>query len=167
MIMSEGMKSNLWSILRLVLNALAGYCAGRPEPWALQLSGGIFAVTASWTVIDNKAKPPSSGDAPKPPNIVQNLSMFCVLGLILTGCAINRPFIQEKITAKDGTVTVRTVKLTTIATWPATQEISKQRGSLGKTLSAGTFNADQETVGGTNGVEALRVINDILGKIHP
>ena len=165
--MNDQMKANLWSLLRLVLNGTAGYLAGRPEPWAHQLAGGIVALTASWTVLDNKANPPAAHDGPKPPNIAQNLSMFCVLGLLLTGCAINRPFIQEKITAKDGTVTVRTVKLTTIATWPATQEISKQRGSLGKTLSAGTLSAEQETVGGTNGVEALRVINDILGKVHP
>lgn len=90
-----------------------------------------------------------------------------LLAAISTGCALNRPYIQEKTVNKDGSSVTRTVKLTTIATWPATQEISKQRGSLGKTLSAGTANADQESTGGTNGVEALRVIDQILGKVRP
>lgn len=92
-----------------------------------------------------------------------------LLAALCTGCAINRPFIQETTTTDKGftTTTTKTVRLTTWALWPATQEIGKQRGSLGKTLTAGVGSAEQESTGGTNGVEALRVINDILGKVRP
>lgn len=84
--MNDQMKANLWSLLRLLLNGLAGYLAGRPESWAHQLAGGIVALTASWTVIDNKTNPPKPSDAPKPPNIAQNLSLFLAIGLVFVGC---------------------------------------------------------------------------------
>lgn len=166
--MNDQIKANLWSILRLTLNAVAGYLVARPETWSHQLATGILAVTAGWTVIDNKTNPPAKPEAHKPPSITSTLGLLLFGFMLCTGCAINRPFVQETTVLDKGVVTTtKTVRLTTWALWPATQEISKQRGSLGKTLSAGTASADQETTGGTNGVEALRVINDILGKVHP
>ena len=98
----------------------------------------------------------------------QSTILVIACALVTSGCAINRPFIQEKTVTENGVTTAtKTVRLTTWALWPATQEIGKQRGSLGKTLSAGTASADQESTGGTNGVEALRVIDNILGKVRP
>lgn len=93
------------------------------------------------------------------------------LFLLITGCALNRPAMRETttVTAPDGTVTVteRRMKVTTAALWPAQSEVSKQRSSLGKTMSTGASAIDQEATGGTNGVEALRAIDSILGKIRP
>lgn len=87
------------------------------------------------------------------------------------GCAINRPSMLERTTttSTNGSIVVteRRMKVTTAALWPAQSEVSKQRSSLGKTMSTGASSIDADGTGGTNGVEALRAIDSILGKIRP
>lgn len=84
--------------------------------------------------------------------------------LLLCGCAVNRPVLRETITATNGVVTVKELRMTTFAVWPATTTFEKQRGSVGKTLTVGTEQMEQETTS-TNAVEALRYIDSILGKV--
>ena len=89
---------------------------------------------------------------------------------LLSGCALNRPFITEKVTTtgKDGTVTTteRTLKVTTLAAWPASTEVTKQTANAGKTLSTGAAGIHEDG-GGTNVVETLRALDSILGKVRP
>ena len=76
------MKANLWSLLRAVLNAVAGYCFSRQESWAKELGVGIMAVTGSWTVLDNNQTPP-----PPVQKITTTLGLFLVIAGLATGCA--------------------------------------------------------------------------------
>lgn len=87
------------------------------------------------------------------------------IAICFVGCAINRPYIAEKSTGTNGVVNERIVKSTSLALWPATTELSKQRVSAGKTLTVGTDGLS-ETTGGTNVVDALRALDSILGKIR-
>lgn len=94
-----------------------------------------------------------------------------IVCVALTGCALNRPSMLERTTttSTNGSIVVteRRMKVTTAALWPAQSEVSKQRSSLGKTMSTGASSIDMDGTGGTNGVEALRTIDSILGKIRP
>ena len=94
------------------------------------------------------------------------MNMAALLLLLLCGCAISRPYIRETTTDTNGVVTVRELKLTMIACWPATQTMERQCGSIGKTLSLGAIGTDQDTTS-SNAVAALKVIDSILGKLHP
>ena len=89
---------------------------------------------------------------------------------LATGCALNRPKLEETTTTTDkaGNVVVqrRSLKVTSYAFWPAQTEVSKQTASVGKTLSTGVAGLREET-GGTNVVEALKSIDSILGKVRP
>jgi hypothetical protein len=98
-------------------------------------------------------------------------TLILLLCIPLVGCAFNRPHLRETIVRSGiGTneviTTTRDMWLTGYAIWPATQQMEKQKATLGKTFSVGTTGLDQEG-GGTNMVEALRTIDSILGKIHP
>ena len=91
--------------------------------------------------------------------------MLCACAA-LCGCAFNRPNYTETIwNATNGTTTMRRLIVPTWALWPATSELGKQRVSVGKTISVGTSQLEQDS-GGTNMVEALRAIDSILGKIR-
>jgi len=92
------------------------------------------------------------------------LILLCVA--CLSGCAFSRPYIVETTIQTNGVTVVRELRLTLFAVWPATQTMEKQRGSIGKTLSLGVTGSDQDTTG-TNAIEALKVIDSILGKLHP
>jgi hypothetical protein len=85
--------------------------------------------------------------------------------LLCGGCVMSYPSARETTTLTNGTVIVREIKLTTWAGWPASQNIEKQHASIGKTVSVGSTGLEQES-GGTNVVDALKYINDILGKIR-
>jgi hypothetical protein len=86
------------------------------------------------------------------------------LAIVACGCAVNRPVLTETVTSTNGTVTTRSMKVTTFALWPATTSLEKQRVTLGKTFGVGTEGL-KEDGGGTNVVEALRSLDSILGKI--
>ena len=97
--------------------------------------------------------------------------------LALCGCALTRPnALRHSVTTttfdasgKTNSVSVdllERVSLPAFAGWPADQSIAKQRGSVGKTISAGFTEAEQ-TGGGTNLVDALRAIGGILGNLRP
>ena len=83
---------------------------------------------------------------------------------LLTGCAVNRPVLTERITSTNGVVTERTLRMSSFVLWPATSSLDKQRASIGKTMSAGTSGLELEG-GGTNVVEALRELNALVGKV--
>ncbi len=91
------------------------------------------------------------------------------LALVAAGCAFNRPLLTERVSViTNGVVTVvseRSLRITSLALWPATQQIEKQRASLGKTLGVGMVNVDQDS-GGTNVVAALQAIEGIVRQIH-
>lgn len=84
-----------------------------------------------------------------------------------TGCALNRPRLVEETEtpSTNGVAKVRReLKVTSFVMWPAKEEVSNQRASLGKTMTTGVGSLSQEG-GGTNVVEALKSIDSILGKI--
>jgi hypothetical protein len=83
---------------------------------------------------------------------------------LLTGCAVNRPVLTERVIATNGVITERTLTMTSFVIWPATSSLDKQRASIGKTMSAGTSGLMEEG-GGTNVVEALRELNSMVGKV--
>ncbi len=94
--------------------------------------------------------------------------MRALLGLFLLtccGCAMTRPHLVEVSTGTNGMITRKELWLPSYAIWPGSQIIAKERASIGKTLSAGFTDAQQES-GGTNVIEALKAIDSILGKIH-
>lgn len=88
------------------------------------------------------------------------------MAALTAGCVINRPLVSEQTTSTNGVTTIRTLKVTSIALWPATQAVDSQRVTLGKTFAVGQVGAEQEG-GGTNVVEALRSLDSILSKIRP
>lgn len=87
--------------------------------------------------------------------------MKYLLLLFCCGCVVSRSHLTE--TLPDGTV--RDLQLNNYATIFTTQTIEKQRASIGKTLSAGNIMLDQQA-NGTNLVEALKAIRDILQLIR-
>lgn len=91
--------------------------------------------------------------------------LFPVALALGCGCALNRPFLTETTTGTNGVTTTRTLKVTTLALWPATTTLERQKATLGKTLGLGTEGL-KEDGGGTNVVEALRAIDSILGRIR-
>jgi hypothetical protein len=91
--------------------------------------------------------------------------LFGLVALLGTGCAVTWPRVSVEETGTNGVVTKKKISLPAFVVWPGTQTLEKQRGSIGKTLSAGFSDAAQEG-GGTNVVEALRALDSILGKIR-
>ena len=93
-----------------------------------------------------------------------------ILAALATGCALNRPLLQEEThqTATNGVVnaTKRSLKVTSFVMWPAKDSVSNQKASLGKTMSTGVDALNQDS-GGTNVVNALQAIDSILGKVRP
>jgi hypothetical protein len=96
---------------------------------------------------------------------LKNLLLPIGLLSLLSGCAMTRPHVLEMVTSTNGVVTRREIWLPAFVIWPGTQVIEKQRGSIGKTISAGVVAAEQDS-GGTNVVDALKYIDSILGKIR-
>lgn len=83
------------------------------------------------------------------------------LAFIATGCAVNRPVLNETITTTNGITTTKSLRMTSFAIWPATTTVDKQRGSVGKTLSVGTEGAELET-SNTNAATTLRELRLFL-----
>lgn len=80
---------------------------------------------------------------------------------LLAGCAWNRPLYTETSTTTNGTVTVKRLSVATIAIWPATTSLEKQRVSIGKTMSVGTT-ALSEDSGSTNIAVTLEALTKLL-----
>ena len=96
---------------------------------------------------------------------------YLLLLLFGTGCALTRPHVVETTAttyaAGATNITVRKeIWLPAFVVWPANQTLEKQRGSIGKTVSAGFTDANQDG-GGTNMVESLKALDSIIGKIRP
>lgn len=87
--------------------------------------------------------------------------MKYLLLLLCCGCVVSRSHLTE--TTPEGVK--RDLQLNNFATLGTTQSIDKQRASIGKTLSAGNIMLDQQA-NGTNFVEALKAIRDILQLIR-
>jgi hypothetical protein len=94
---------------------------------------------------------------------MKNLAMLVMLSL-LSGCALYRPYLRSETSSTNGVVTVLEIKTPVWALWPATTELSKQKATAGKTLALGTETLREDS-GGTNVVEALKQLNDLLGKL--
>lgn len=89
------------------------------------------------------------------------------LGLLVGGCSINNPKFYSETRGTNGVVEIRRLSVPTMALWPATTDLAKQKAGLStKTFSLGTDGL-QADGGGTNMVEALRSLDSILGKIKP
>ena len=93
------------------------------------------------------------------------MRFFALLFLLCAGCAVNRPHLTESITGTNGVTTVRSLKVTTFAIWPATASLEKQKATLGKTMGVGTEGL-REDGGGTNVIGALQALDSILGKVR-
>ena len=96
---------------------------------------------------------------------MKTLLSLLILALLSSACVVSRPLAIETTVGTNGVQVTRRLSLTTVAIWPATTTVEKQRASLGKTLSLGQVNLSEDT-GGTNVVEALRAIDSILGKVR-
>lgn len=88
-----------------------------------------------------------------------------VLLLLCAGCAVNRPVLRETVTSTNGVVTVKELRMTTFAVWPATTTFGKQRGSVGKTLTVGTEQLEQET-SSTNAAATLRELRLLIQELR-
>lgn len=87
--------------------------------------------------------------------------------VLLTGCTINNPKFYSETRSTNGTVEIRRLSIPTVALWPATTDLAKQKAGLSaKSFSLGTEGLREET-GSTNVVEALRSIDSILSRIKP
>lgn len=87
--------------------------------------------------------------------------------VLLTGCSINNPKFYSETRSTNGTVEIRRLSIPTMALWPATTDLAKQKAGLtAKSFSLGTEGLREET-GSTNVVEALRALDSILGRIKP
>lgn len=84
--------------------------------------------------------------------------------LACAGCAFYRPNLHSEVRSTNGVVTVLDIKTPIWALWPATTELSKQKATAGKTLAIGTEGLREDS-GGTNMVEVLKQLNELLGKL--
>lgn len=91
--------------------------------------------------------------------------MALALAVMLAGCAVNRPVLSETVTATNGVVTSKSLRMTSFAIWPATTTVDKQRGSVGKTLSVGTEGAELET-SNTNAAATLRELRLLIESLR-
>ena len=79
---------------------------------------------------------------------------------------MNNPKFISETHSTNGVVEIRRLSVPTIAIWPATSEMAKQKASLSqKTFTLGTEGLKEEG-GGTNMVEALKMLDSILGKVR-
>lgn len=97
---------------------------------------------------------------------VRSLALLVIaLAIIATGCAVNRPVLNETVTTTNGIITTKSLRMTSFAIWPATTTVDKQRGSVGKTLSVGTEGAELET-SNTNAAATLRELRLLLESLR-
>jgi len=95
------------------------------------------------------------------------MKRFLLLLPLLAGCAVTRPHLVEVTTTtytRNGVTNVvvrKDMKLPAYVLWPATQSLEKQRGSIGKTLSAGFSGADQDG-GSTNVADTIKALDSLL-----
>ncbi len=89
------------------------------------------------------------------------MKRFLPLLLVTCGCALTRPHVVEVSTGTNGTVTRKEIWLPAFAVWPASQTLEKQRGSIGKTLTAGFSEASQDG-GSTNIADTIKALTDLL-----
>lgn len=99
-----------------------------------------------------------------------------VLILPILGCAVTRPNVLRKNNTiihlnSNGTtnsielVVLERVSLPAFVSWPANQLVERQRGSVGKTVTAGFAEAGQEG-GSTNVLDSLRILLDVITRIR-
>ena len=106
----------------------------------------------------------------KPPGLPAiALGCFAALGLsaLCSGCASNHTILTREVTDTNGVVTVSRSDNHSLALWPATGEVDRQRiANTPHGQSIGVEGLSQQG-GGSNVVEALRSLDSILGKIKP
>jgi hypothetical protein len=100
-----------------------------------------------------------------------NFALLIVLLILIaglgTGCSFSNPKFLERVTATNGVVTEKSLRVSQWALWPATQSVSRQKASLGRTFSFGSEGLEQESTG-TNSIEfverASRGFGEGLGR---
>lgn len=80
------------------------------------------------------------------------------------GCAMNRPYMLTESTSTNGAAVRNISKATTLAIWPATSEVMKQRISNGKTQSIGQEGIVESAQLSTNDSRVISDIRAILGR---
>lgn len=83
------------------------------------------------------------------------IALVACIAAFLTGCSINNPKFVREIHHTNGVVEIERMSVPSIAAWPATVDLAKQRASLGKTFTLGTDGLREET-GSTNVSETIR-----------
>jgi len=149
-------KQLLLSLLRHVLTASGSMIAakGLADSGTIEaVSGGIMALIGFLLF---------RGDKPTPPPGAVAALMAC----LLCGCVVNRPVLRETM-SYGGTNTTKELRITSFAIWPATQDIGRQKASLGKTFTVGQTDIREDAGGNTNALDALKALDSILGKIRP
>ena len=92
-----------------------------------------------------------------------SLALVAAVCSALAGCSISNPQFLERVTATNGVVTEKSLRVTQWAMWPATQSVAKQRASLGRTFSFGSEGMEQESTG-TNAVELVKSAAGAFGE---
>jgi hypothetical protein len=113
---------------------------------------------------DPGLKPPGSDDRMKcEPMVV----LFAVLMVLVTaGCAYHRPQLRSEERATNGVVRVVETSSPGWALWPATQDLTRERLSNGKTQSIGVEGLTQDG-GGTNVADTIRALSGLLERLRP
>lgn len=86
--------------------------------------------------------------------------------LFMPGCAVYSVNLETENRMTNGVVQMQRLKARPLAVWPATTEIARQKISVGKTLTLGVDGL-REDGGGTNLVQGLRELGNILDKLSP
>jgi hypothetical protein len=92
------------------------------------------------------------------------LALVFVAFVPAAGCALNRPYMSTTTTSTNGTALHQVTKATTLAFWPASSEVMKQRVSSGKTQSIGQEGISETAGPTTNDVQVLTNLRAILGR---
>ena len=159
--MNDFTKASIASAVRCAVNAFAGANMINAKYITSVEAVCLTLVMLAWTVWDNRKK--NAGSLPSP-KITIPVSIL-LFAFVLSGCAINKPHMREEIIGTNGVRTIRELRATSYAIWPATQNVEKQKVTLGKTFAVGTEGITQET-GGTNVTETVKALSDLLKNIR-
>lgn len=126
------------------------------------LAGLAWWVRLWW--VNAKLRPPGMDDRVRCEPIVV---LGAVLAVLLTaGCAYHRPQMRTEERGTNGTVRIVETSSPGWALWPATQDLSKERLSNGRTQSIGVEGLNQDG-GSTNVADTIRALSGLMEKLRP
>ena len=138
------------------------------EPSQVESVAAAFAglVAVSWEHYLH-APTPLDGQKASPAEKIGLLAVLLFAGLwVWPGCAVSRPYARSETVSTNGTTTIRVMKSTTFALWPASQHLSKEILVNGEKQALNESALVQKT-DSTNVTEAPKAIDSIIGKIKP